>query len=346
MLAVPIGPAEMHPRLLPILVACSALLACPAVAAAATPPTLQSPAGSGAEFKVGGSIAFEWSGELQGDPDALDRSNFRVEIAKASDVPSGSQSEWDATEDFRVTTSGVQETSATMGVPDAGTYKWRVCAWGVVDDLVANVVEQLPGGCSSARSFTTVVAAAAVTSIGQLDQKTTTVQPGTTKVIEVERQETTEPVAEEPVVAAPEPEVLKPVTPAGFQEVVTRSVPKAGSAVDLGRGDFSADSVADRERSSVGKAITGGLNATLPFIPIPFWTLVLLAVCFPLARAWRRDVMTMFDWSDGTIDGSGDAFIDLRNVQRNNPFKEVDKPSDGQTHQPAASVPDRERIPV
>src|SRR4051812_39736892 len=134
------------------------LLTVPALAGAATAPSLQKPEAAGPAATEGASLEFEWNGTLQGDPDALDRSFFRLEVIKATEMPSGAQSEWPTVENFFQTEPGQATTSATLGVPSAGEYRWRVCAWGVVDDVASNVISQLPGGCSAARSFSTVAA--------------------------------------------------------------------------------------------------------------------------------------------------------------------------------------------
>ncbi|MCW2959974.1 MAG: hypothetical protein JWM90_361 [Thermoleophilia bacterium] len=349
---MPIAAADMYPRLLPSLAALAVLLLCPAMAAATTPPTLTAPAANSASFTEGQSIEFTWSGALQGDPDTLARSYFRLEIAAAADVPTGSQSEWTETEDFRVTEAGQTETTAMMGVPAAGAYKWRVCAWGVVDDIAANVMQQLPGGCSGARSFTTTAATAASVVVTELEQKKTITAPGTTKYVDVKR-----PAAPAPAVATPEPTpdadpvVEEPLQPAGFQEVVRRTLRESGPAVDLGSDTFDSDASADRAAPGgrVGRIVSGGLSASLPFVKIPYWTLLLLAACVPILRAWRRSVLGMFDWPDGTIDGSGmpdDSFADLPNVQLGRSFKDDRISTDGDTHPTSQPVPEREQLPA
>ena len=134
-------------RTAPIVTAALLLaLACvPAWAAAATPPTLTTPATGAANFAEGDSMTFVWTGALQGDPDTLTRAFFRLEIVKSADMPAGEQSEWPTVENFVPTEPGANTTTASVGVPAAGAYRWRVCAWGVVDDVAANEIQQLPG---------------------------------------------------------------------------------------------------------------------------------------------------------------------------------------------------------
>ena len=90
------------------------------------------------------------------------------------------------------------------------------------------------------------------------------------------------------------------------------------------------------------------LGATLPLVPIPFWTLALLLACFPIARAWRRDVLGMFHWADGSIDGSGgldEAIADFASVQDAREFKDHSMTADGDAPAPSrpSSAPDRGR---
>ncbi len=282
------------------------LLSVPAHAGAATAPTLQKPEASAPAATEGASLEFEWNGTLQGDADALDRSFFRLEIIKATSMPSGAQSTWPtaAVENFLQTEPGQSQTSASLGVPAAGDYRWRVCAWGVVDDVASNVITQLPGGCSVARAFTTVAAATANHSIGELKINETTQVAGATRVVEVTRPAPPAPaVPEEPIEPAPAKEPL-PLPEATFTDVQPTNVEAGGSsALGLGTEGLNADSAASRE--GIGGAIMGGLSSNLPLIPIPFWTLALLLACFPILRLWRRSVLGMFDWNDGSVNGRG-----------------------------------------
>lgn len=279
------------------------LLSVPAYAGAATAPTLQKPEATAPAATEGASLEFGWAGSLQGDADALDRSFFRLEIINAASMPSGAQSEWPATtvENFLQTEPGQAVNSATLGVPAAGDYRWRVCAWGVLDDVTSNVITQLPGGCSAARAFTTVAAANANHAIGELKMNETTQVAGATRVVEVTRPAPPAPaLPEEPIEPAP----AEPLPDATFTTVRPTKVEAGGSpALGLGTEGLSADTASSRE--GVGGAIMGGLSSNLPLIPIPFWTLALLLACFPILRLWRRSVLGMFDWSDGSVDGRG-----------------------------------------
>lgn len=288
-----------------------ALLGVPATAAAATPPLLESPASGASSFKEGDPIRFEWRGALQGDPDTLGRSFFRLEITAAADMPSGAQSEWTKLENFVPTEAGRAVTELEVGVPSAGTYRWRVCAWGVVDDLVANEIVQLPGGCSASRPFETKAVADASHTVGELQIEEKVQVPGRVQTVVVNRPDpnagTDRPAA--PADPAPRPVAeAEPFVPAVFSDVRPRSVRSEGSALGLGSGEspLATDSVSSSERQGLTGTVLGGLSASLPLIPIPFWTLALLLAAFPVARLWRSDVLSMFDWNDGTLDGTGD----------------------------------------
>jgi hypothetical protein len=281
-------------------------LVVPNSALAATAPTLDSPA-SGAKFTEGGTIPISWNGALQGDPDTLTRSFFRVELIKASDVPAGAQSDWtDVLENSIQTEPGEAVTDADLGVPDAGTWKWRVCAWGVVDDIVRNEIEQLPGGCTAARSFESTAAVVTSHAIGEMKMETKTQVDGQVNTVYVTR-----PSTPAPETTTPTPKVKQPVKPAeplgpsGFLPLrnLHDSSSKEAPAVSLGSEGLNASQAADRH--GLSGSIMNGLGSNLPLVPIPFWTLALLLACIPVARRWRVSVLGMFDWADGSIDGSG-----------------------------------------
>lgn len=307
--------------------------------AATVAPVLQSPAAGAATFTEGGSMTFEWRGSLQGDSDAIGRSYFRVEVIKAADLPSGSQTAWPEAESFLQTEPGASETSGQMGVPNAGDYRWRVCAWGVVDDLVDNTIQQIPGGCSASRTFTTKAAAVQSTTIGEMKMETKTQVAGETKTIFVEKQP--DPTTPAPTTTAPEPEtktVVEEIKDAVFQKVTSRDVKRTGSAISglaSGSGDAAADPLAAdqaAQRDGIGGRVASGLTSTLPGVPIPFWTLALLLATFPIARAWRRSVLGMFDWADGSVDGAGtpaDVLGDLPIVHDAHDLKIASKTADG-----------------
>lgn len=223
----------------------------------------------------------------------------------------------------------------TLGAPPAGAYKWRVCAWGVVDDLVANEIEQLPSGCSAARSMTIKAAATSDHTIGEIKHQESRVVQGTPTVIE--RTRPSEPTPAEPTPVAPAP--AEPEPPASFQEVVERSVETVGSAVDLSP-DGSFD---ESEAGGFSGALAGGFGTTLPLVPIPFWTLALLLACVPVARVWRRSVLGMFEWPDGSEDGRG-SFADLDDVAFARDFKAAGWDADDDASPPARERPDQERV--
>ncbi|MCW2922931.1 MAG: hypothetical protein JWM98_335 [Thermoleophilia bacterium] len=323
-----------------------------AAAAPQVAPTPTAPAVGASGFVEGKSMDFAWQGDLQGDPDALGRSFFRVEIALASDVPAGVQSTWPTLETSRDTDLGEAAGTLTLGVPAAGTYRWRVCAWGVVDDVTANEVQQMPGGCSSSRTFTTTAAAAIKAPIGEMKMETKVAMPG--RVVRVTQERAPEPVAPAPVVTPPdpvEPPVAAPVkeapAPTLWQPLKSHGTSGTeGSALGLDREGLTADAASQRD--GIGGAISGGLTSTLPLVPIPFWALALLLACFPIARLWRRDVLAMFDWADGSINGSGgfdDVLGDLPSVHRATDLKHRSTTADGDASALVTpeSAPDRGR---
>jgi hypothetical protein len=302
-------------RIVGALVVASALVI-PATAFAATAPVLENPAAGASSFKEGAAMKFEWRGTLQGDPDTLGRSFFRLEIIKSADMPSGAQAEWTNLENFFPTEPGKNATEVEIGVPNAGSYRWRVCAWGVVDDVVANEIVQLPGGCSASRAFTTSAAAETNQTPGELKVEERVQVAGGVKTVYVDRPNPAAPqpatpapvtpAQPEPKVEAPAPEEPAPVT---FTKLVDNAFGSGKSASSVGGLDGQGSSPFTAEKASSREGLSGhimnGLSYSLPFVPIPFWTLALLLACLPIAKFWRGSVLQMFDWNDGTIDGSG-----------------------------------------
>lgn len=292
-----------------------AFLALPACALAATPPVLEAPAANASSFKEGGAMKFQWRGTLQGDADTLSRSFFRLEIIKASDMPSGAQTEWTNVDNFTPTEPGKAVTELEIGVPNAGTYRWRVCAWGVVDDVIANEIVQLPGGCSASRAFETSAASENNQTPATLSIENKVQVPGRVETVVVNRPGPVQPAEPAPPVApqtndpAPKVEDPEPLLPTSFTKLLDGSALGGGATSAVGGlggsegSPFEAEQAASRE--GLGGAIMSGLTMSLPFLPIPFWTLALLLACLPIARTWRSNVLGMFDWADGTIDGSG-----------------------------------------
>jgi len=295
----------------------AAMLGVPSISMAATvtPPTLSEPAASVSDLEEGKSVTFEWSGSLQGDASQRDRSFFRVEIAATEDVPSGTQSTWSTLEASMQTNPGETETSVTLGVPAAGSYRWRVCAWGVADATVSETIEQLSGGCSGSRPFTTTAAASTTgTGVGQITMEEKTIVDGETKTVYVEREvddpaETTSTVPAQ-TSSEDRTEVKDVFVPATFSALKPRSgsssdasgsggTNEPASSVDLGDDGLDLDLAADKA-GGISGAFTGGLSSTLPLVPIPFWTLALMLACLPIAHAWRRSVLAMFDQPDET----------------------------------------------
>lgn len=377
--AVPIGRAGMLlPRTAPWF-ACAllaALLVLPTVASAATAPTLVAPAAGATSFREGSSMTFEWTGALQGDPDAIDRSYFRVEVIKAAELPEGAQAEWTKLENFIPTEPGEQVTSTQAGVPSAGAYRWRVCAWGVVDDAIANEIEQLPGGCSVSRAFETSAAAGNDGTVGELKVEERTQVAGDVNTVYVTRPAPTAatpadqaPAGEQPPATPVEPE--EPPVPVTFTRIdkldfgtkgpalglgsavgglrTTDDEPAAGAAAAAGDEPDALVAGKTAGREGISGAVMDGLSATLPLVPIPYWTLVLLLACLPIARMWRGSVLSMFDWADGTIDGTGGTDgldDDLAPVRVANGLKVRSTTADGDAPAPTATpsfAPDRGR---
>lgn len=289
------------------------LLAPVGASAAVVAPSLRSPDAKAPPAVEGGSVQFEWGGTLQGDADAIDRSFFRVELIAAANAPGGAQTAWsaDKIENFVQTEPGATVSAASMGVPSAGEYRWRVCAWGVVDASVNNVIQQLPGGCSPSRALTTVAASSAARVPGELKLEERRQVAGAVRTVTVERpsQETVEP-ADDVVEEAVE-EIEEEVPPATFQDVGAttieankRSALSGVSAAD--EVDHAASRTAERGGDAgVTGLLVGALGTSLPLVPIPFWTLAILLAIVPILRTWRRSVLEMFEWSDGSIDGRG-----------------------------------------
>lgn len=336
-------------RIATFTIACAGLavlLVLPATGQAAEPPSLTSPAANADPSTEGGSMTYTWKGERQGDATALDRSFFRVEMIPADKMPTGTQSAWPESdlENFVQTEPGQDIFTATMGVPVPGDYRWRVCVWGVVDVLDDNVIQQLPGGCSASRPFTSVAAQTKVKVIGSLPMKTKTRVEGRTTTVFVPRNDTTtteQPTPQQPApVVEPTPEA--PLPPATFQQLVGLSdaLGKDGSSLALGDHELAADSSGDG-RGGVAGAIMGGLGSNLPFVPIPFWTLLLLLLMLPVLVFWRRDVLEMFEWSDGSIDGAGtmpDPLGELAIVPLANDFKDRSIIADGEASAPPPAL--------
>jgi hypothetical protein len=308
-------------RLVSTLVAVGALLVVPASVLAA-PPSLQAPAAA-ASVTQGKTVTYEWSGDLQGAEAARDQSYFKIEVIEASKAPAGQQSAWDA-DTVKLTTPGEATTSVDMGAPPSGSWKWRVCAWGVVDPNVSVTVEQIPNGCSAARALTSAAAIATQDQDVQVIEDTRHVTVTTAPKI-IERVRPASPVAATPVEETPEPvtsneepvaDVIQPVKIEAHapESQSTSGGGKHTSSLGLssddgiGAADPSEQAAAHNGNSAAGdisSALANGLSATIPGIPIPFWVLLFMIVSVPIAMVWRRSVLAMFEWSDGSIDGFG-----------------------------------------
>jgi hypothetical protein len=251
------------------------------VAAAAPAPT--APAG-GASVSETSTITFTWTGSLQGDADAIDRSYFRVELKTKSDP------DWSDLVNSSITSPGANTHTLQMGAPSAGTYSWRICAIGVVDDDVSAALETI--GCSSARNITTTASASTTHDTGVIHQQgeTTYVKGAPTVIHKTRPGHTTTPPNK--IVTLPRSgrahAALSPVAAGGSSD--------AKSATNLGDGsDLATNSGGSKAFSTVSNA----LGQSLPFVPIPFWALALLVLAVPLSLLWRRNALSMFRWTDG-----------------------------------------------
>ena len=289
------APSRRRPALLVALALLVVGLLTPATASAYTAPVLAS--GSGTNATEGQGITFDWSGGLQGDPSAISRSFFRVELAVKDDNPIGQQAAWTRLTNYSITDAGDSTTTLQMGAPKAGTYEWRVCAWGVANANVDPAVEQLI--CSPARTVAIAAATAPTQSSTVLTQTTThtvtTAPTHVTKTILL------------PAPAVPAPKITRIAVPHKDPHGVARfekspvKAPTYGdkgssSSVSLGNEGLNAGSNA----SGAGAFgfISRGLGSTIPGLPIPFWSLLIFLLVAPLTHLWRRSLVGMFEWPE------------------------------------------------
>lgn len=280
------------------------MVAAPGAALAAA-PAIQAPA---ADITVteGATISYEWAGELQGSPDARERAYFVVEVIGAAKMPAGQQAPWPDADTARPTVPGQAATSLQLGAPPAGAWRWRVCAWGVVDPNIANELVQIPDGCSPSRVLTSKVALSQGGEVGVIAEERKVAVRGEQTIITKTRPAPA-PVEEEPVVEpSPEPVVEEVVPePVRIQPRTKGAKRSSSSALGLDTAATDLERTAGRDQQDLASNVLDGLNATLPGIPIPFWTLGFLLAALPIAVLWRRSVLGMFEWSDGSIDGFG-----------------------------------------
>jgi hypothetical protein len=281
-------------------------LLCAPVAGAATAPTLDSPADN-ASFTEGNKITYNWTGTLQGDSTALDRSYFKVELVPSSKKPTGAQASWENVSGYLygITEFGDGATKLEMGVPDAGSYEWRVCAWGVVDDQQDNSIVQLSNGCSASRGLTAAAAIAPQTTIGELKETNTSTVQGTNNVITKTTTTTTPaPPADNKIVTLPKTD----------DQIVKFDKSMLGSSTFGSGGKHSALNMGDQgfELSGARDDTSGGAfggfsrfaGSLSKKIPIPWWSLALLGAAVPLARIWRRTTLNMFEFDDRNDQGA------------------------------------------
>jgi hypothetical protein len=302
---------------------------------------------AGASFVEGRALNFTWTGGLQGT--APDRASFRIEVAAAADVPSGQDADWPSLVNWVMTDPGVAATSATMGAPDAGSFRWRVCAWGVQagSDEITRI------SCSASRTLTTTAAAIPdMGSVGEvaLPGKTTNIAGANRVVVKTTIHTLPAEPAKNIVKTVPAPP--KPKATFDVARVKRAAAAHAGGkplvkAPDLdGLLSTENDSGWGSTLGNLGHLGAGALSALgwhLPGVPIPFWTLLLLFMPIPLAFWWKRSVLGMFDMP--TVSDLSDESLrfdeDLSNGS-NSPFKEIPAGADGAPS--TAPAPDPERL--
>jgi hypothetical protein len=69
----------------------------------------------------------------------------------------------------------------------------------------------------------------------------------------------------------------------------------------LGAGGLNGDG-----SSGAFGALARGLGGSIPGVPIPFWSLLLLLVALPLSGMWRKSTLAMFDWPGEGVSGLDD----------------------------------------
>ncbi len=279
-----------------------------------TAPTPEAPA-VGAEYTAGDSVTFSWVGSLQGAPTELERSFFRVEIMARSSAPSDSQAAWPDSYDYAQTSAGdVTATSIELSAPTAGSWVWRVCAWGVDDGELDTSVEQLSGGCSNSISMTTAARASssgdtAPSSAEPITITNTTVEKGETinetRFVGSSSNSSGGSKVVETTTSAPAKTVTRYITEttkeaapvAKFDKTTVASNGAGGDGTEV--ADIGDDPIiVSTAGGGSSGVVSRGLNATIPGVPIPFWSLLLLACSVPVVFLWRRSVVGMFVATD------------------------------------------------
>lgn len=317
-----------------VALVCAFLLVVPGASFAAFEAPVPMQPTAAAQFDEGGSITFSWTGTLQGDPVSINRSFFQVEIAAVDKVPAGQQSAWPRRVAWSITRAGQNETQLDIGVPVAGKYRWRVCAWGVADHVVSNRQEQLDGGCSPSLAFTANAVAAPDKEIGELPI-TSREKPSVTYITKRQPRTPVDPPLQ------PEQTPMVPAQPEGpvaaFQPLAKSLFGSGDSASSVSLGDSLTAAGGSNGLGSLGR----GLGSNIPGLPIPFWVLALLALCVPVIVLWRRSILAMFEWEDGSIDGCG-TMPELQNMQDDSTVKMSNELDDG-AREPSPKIDHRDR---
>lgn len=279
----------------PLLVAALVVLPATSEAFAFTAPTLSAPA-SGAKLGSGDAVEFTFSGSLQGDSSALERSFYKLQVAKSSVVSeSDSQASWPTVVAEVMTTAGDDSAAAhsiSSGAPGDGSYSWRICAWGVANANASQSLAQL--ACSSIRTFTTSTSSSSWDAPDQVtvtrnrtvkdpDRRITRVRDGATSAPTVKRV------------------ILKRAAPKVEEAADDTSFGTDGSSVNLGSEGLDL-SARKEEGDSLSGAVTTRLGMTLPGVPLPFWSLLIFILAVPLTRMWRQSMVRMFTFTD--VDGN------------------------------------------
>jgi hypothetical protein len=95
--------------------------------------------------------------------------------------------------------------------------------------------------------------------------------------------------------------VVQPLKTPHFSAPVAPHFGSHGTVVQLGSQGLDV-AEQDPTGGTAGGGFSDTLNATLPLVPVPLWTLALLALAVPLIRIWRTSLQEMFAFDDDLDD--------------------------------------------